>query len=224
MPESSSTEVKNLQNQLAAEREERKRVEAELQDIKALLIQRPPPQLQNVLGSHAESAAVTPDQQHQVLLPQTAATPAQQHQVVLPPADATAAPDAYNFTGNVNCNDNNNRSNYQPNSTSYYYNTMPYEQVKDNALQRILAVEQKWIASDVVMNNIDKDVQNLAYRIEAQEQYSKLYNLLIHGLKDNSRFGSFWTHLGPFGPILSFSNKIVADFSVIKLDWQSLFL
>ena len=47
-----------------------------------------------------------------------------------------------------------------------------------------MAVEQKWIASDVVMNNIDKDVQNLAYRIEAQEQYSKLYNLLIHGLKD----------------------------------------
>ena len=43
-------------------------------------------------------------------------------------------------------------------------------------------------------------------------------------LNDNSHFGSFWTHLGPFRPILSFSIKIVADFSMIKLDWQSLFL
>ena len=54
---------------------------------------------------------------------------------------------------------------------------------------------------------------------------SKAQNdLFIMHLNDNSRFGSFWTHLGPFRPILSFSIKIVADFSMIKLDWQSLFL
>ena len=58
-----------------------------------------------------------------------------------------------------------------------------YAQGQGNtALSRIVALEQKWLSSDISMNNIVSDLHDIKARAHDIEQYSKLYNLLIHGL------------------------------------------
>ena len=51
-----------------------------------------------------------------------------------------------------------------------------------------MALEQKWISSDIVINNIASHLDKITLRVEEQERYSKLYNLLIHGLANVPKY------------------------------------
>ena len=73
------------------------------------------------------------------------------------------------------------RTTNNPVNNPYYYNNMPTtEPTFNDVYRRITSIEQKWALSDIVLNNLATEVTNLRSRVEAQELYSKMYNILIH--------------------------------------------
>ena len=159
---SNSAEIQRLLKQLAAETQARKKVEAEMQEIKMSLLNRP--------ATTEPTSTNGPD-----MFPAPGLSPA------APVADAAhLPPTAPSVQDNTISPGNTN------NYPNYYYtnntNGMSNEQSHNSPLNRLLAIEQKWIASDIALNNIATQVNTLSTRIEYQEQYSKLYNLLLHGL------------------------------------------
>ena len=154
-----AAEVQRLQNLLAAETKERKKVQAEIQEMKRILQNKSPPTVP-IMSPNDTSESVAMGMPRPPAATVEVATR-------LPPQDNSS-------NGNINI----------PN----YYTANSNEQFYNNPLNKILALEQKWIASDITMNNIAADVHTLLSRVEYQEQYSKLYNLLIHGLANVPEF------------------------------------
>ena len=159
---------------LAAEKEERKRVQQEMQELKRLV------QINVEQPISIESQSV----ENTTRPPEAAVEQA----TVGPPAVPPEAP-VQQPTGEQlgNTTESNNSTN---NISSYYMplnertNTpIDRRQHNEHVYHRLVTMEQRWLASSNIINNIGSDVDKLWYRVEELERYSKLYIFSFTGFK-----------------------------------------
>ena len=175
MMDDDKKEILNLKKLLADEREERKKVQQEMQELKRLVqinVEQP-------ISIESQSVENTTRPPEAAVEQATVGTPS------VPPEAPVQQPTGEQLG---NTTESNNSTN---NISSYYMplnertNTpIDRRQLNEHVYHRLVTMEQRWLASSNIINNIGSDVDKLWYRVEELERYSKLYNILIHGLQN----------------------------------------